>query len=94
MPDGRTLPGQPEKPGCPGFVLTQRQRQVLALAAIGLTDLAIARRLNRAPRTVQDHLRAARSRLGALNTTHAVALAIVLGLISIDTFLSEKGFIK
>jgi DNA-binding NarL/FixJ family response regulator len=37
-------------------VLTDREREVLALAADGLTDLAIAQRLYLARRTVETHL--------------------------------------
>ena len=54
--------------------LTHRQQQVILLAAQGLTTLAIARHLGLSPCTVEHHLAQARDRLGAVNTTHAVAL--------------------
>jgi LuxR family quorum sensing-dependent transcriptional regulator len=67
----------------PVFVLTRRQCQVLSLAARGLTMGCIGRQLGVTGRTVHKHLTAARARLGAMNTTHAVALAIHHQLIQI-----------
>jgi DNA-binding CsgD family transcriptional regulator len=57
-------------------LISGRQREVLYLAAQGLTDRAIARRLAIAPRTVRMHLQMVREALGARNTTHAVAIAL------------------
>lgn len=92
MPD-RNQPGHAAEEtslACPGFFrlanvspLSERQRQVLSLAARGLTERGIAQELWIAPRTVQDHLRRARQALGALNTTHAVAIALTHRLIGI-----------
>jgi DNA-binding CsgD family transcriptional regulator len=76
MPDRDVNPGQSEKSDCP-FFLSARQRQVLALAALGLTDREVAQRLVLSPRTVRHYLATARELLGAANTTHAVALALV-----------------
>jgi DNA-binding NarL/FixJ family response regulator len=70
---------------CPFFVLSSRQREVLALAALGQTDQAIGLKLSITPRTVRAHLQAARVALGALNTTHAVTIALTRQLISFDT---------
>src|SRR5687768_11715567 len=90
MPDRVETPGQPpDGVGCP-FFLSERQRQVLSYAAQGYTDLAIARRLVKPDgqpvkaRTVRAHLQAVRVTLGALNTTHAVAIAIAVGLITVE----------
>lgn len=77
--------GQSADAGCPLFILTERQRQVLSLAAQGHTDYGIALRLNCSRRTVKAHLQGARDRLGALNTTHAVALALSRRLIDTVT---------
>ena len=54
--------------------LSPRQQQVILLAAQGLTTIAMAQQLEISPRTIEHHLTQARNRLGALNTTHAVAL--------------------
>lgn len=83
MPDRVNLPGQSADVDCP-FFLTERQRTALRLAALGYTDHAAARRMQVATRTVQAHLQSARRVLGAMNTTHAVALAIRHQLIVFD----------
>jgi DNA-binding CsgD family transcriptional regulator len=89
MPDSEAIPGQTETV-CPFFVvlpvqeLTARQRQVLRLAALGCADQEMARRLALSVYTVRDHLRAVRERLGAWNTAHAVAIALVCGLIELS----------
>lgn len=82
MPD-RNQPGPTANAAGPVFVLTARQSQVLGLAARGLTMGCIATRLGVTARTVHKHLGAARAKLGALNTTHAVALAVYYRLIQI-----------
>jgi len=56
--------------------LTDRQQSVLQLAAEGFTDYQIGRQLHIAPRTVRHHLEKARAKIGAINTTHAVAIAV------------------
>jgi DNA-binding NarL/FixJ family response regulator len=62
--------------------LTPRQRQVLQLAANGLTNRQIALELEISPRMVQAHSQEACARLGAGNRTEAVARALVKGLIA------------
>lgn len=79
-------PGQSASADCP-FFLSFRQRQALGLAAQGLTVPAIARLLGLAPQTVAKHLQLARETLGAMNTTHAVAIAVAWRLIDIENFL-------
>jgi DNA-binding CsgD family transcriptional regulator len=89
MPDSEAIPGQTEMV-CPFFIvlpvgeLTRRQAEVLRLAALGCTDVAIAQRLMMSVYTARDHLRAVRGRLGACNTAHAVAIALVCGLIELS----------
>jgi DNA-binding CsgD family transcriptional regulator len=53
--------------------LTERQRQVLSLAAEGLTDAAIGHRLDCSPRTVDKHLEHIYRRLGVSCRTAAIA---------------------
>lgn len=61
--------------------LTPREREVLELAAVGLTAKEIGERLGIAARTVGHHLDRACDRLDACNVVNAVAKGIVLGLI-------------
>jgi len=65
-------------------LLTPRQIQVLALAAEGLTDQAIATELWISIRTVRTHMQDIRDRLGVTSRTYAVILAIRAGLIPLD----------
>lgn len=55
--------------------LTARQRQVLRLAAEGLTDAAIGHRLGCSPRTVDKHLEHIYRRLGVSCRTADIAAA-------------------
>ena len=57
--------------------------QVLQLAAGGLHDWEMGDRLGLNRHTVRLHLMAARKKLGAHNTTQAVAIALMNQLISI-----------
>jgi DNA-binding CsgD family transcriptional regulator len=65
------VPGLPE--------LTERQRQVLRLAAEGLTDAAIGHRLDCSPRTVDKHLEHIYRKLGVSCRTAAIAAAFAAG---------------
>jgi DNA-binding CsgD family transcriptional regulator len=58
-----------------------REIQVLAAAAEGLCAQETARRLFLSQWTVKDYRKRAIERLGARNTTHAVALALRQGLL-------------
>jgi len=55
--------------------LTERQQQVLRLAAEGLTDAAIGHRLDCSPRTVDKHLEHIYRKLGVSSRTAAIAAA-------------------
>lgn len=61
--------------------LSPRERDVLAYLSIGHSRGAAAETLGISEHTLRAYLDAARLKLGALNTTHAVALAITRGLI-------------
>jgi DNA-binding CsgD family transcriptional regulator len=56
--------------------LTAREREVLTLLARGLQLEEIAQELGIGAETARTHVRNATERLGALNRTHAVAIAI------------------
>lgn len=61
--------------------MTQRQQQVIRLAAAGLEHREIGDRLGLAFGTVRIHLTEARKALGARNTAHAVGLAMHHGIV-------------
>ena len=87
MPDRGTDPGA-DRHGLPRFVLSRRQAQVLALAAHGLTWRETALALGIAPATVRSHLCKVRARLAAVNTTHAVYLALYRGIVTPEALAS------
>jgi two-component system, NarL family, response regulator DesR len=63
--------------------LSPREREILTVAAAGLSTKAIARQLELSPNTVKFHLRAAFEKLGAATRTEAVVTAIRRGELSI-----------
>jgi DNA-binding CsgD family transcriptional regulator len=62
--------------------LTQREREVLALVATGMSAKEVARELGIAPRTVERHIDHIRLKTRTRNRSHLVAFAISEGLIS------------
>lgn len=68
------------EPDCP---LTPREIEVLRLLREGLTAVEIADRLAITPRTTRAHIEAIKARLGAANTTQAVARGFERGLLSV-----------
>lgn len=62
-------------------LLTQRQLDVLELAAMGLTTAQIGERLWLSSETVKTHLKQISWRLCSRNRTHAVVIALREGLI-------------
>lgn len=64
--------------------LTDRQVEVLNYAARGLRDAEIGAQMELAHQTVRHTLMAARKKLNARNTTHAVALALSQHLITLE----------
>jgi DNA-binding CsgD family transcriptional regulator len=63
------LPGET---GC----LSERERQCLSFVAQGFSSKRISRQIDLSPRTVELHVARAVRRLGAVNRSHAVALAL------------------
>jgi LuxR family transcriptional regulator, quorum-sensing system regulator BjaR1 len=64
-------PAYEEKP-----LLTPRETEVLSWVAAGKTAWEIGEILKIAKRTVDEHVQSAAKKLGAVNRTHAVALAV------------------
>lgn len=67
--------------GHPQARLTPRERDCLAFLAEGNTDADVATKLGIGETTVVTHILNARRKLGARNRTHAVALALAMGLL-------------
>jgi NarL family two-component system response regulator LiaR len=65
----------------PGYDLTERQREILALMVEGLTNNEMAERLFLSPYTVRNHVSEILSKLGTSTRTEAAALAVRLGLV-------------
>jgi len=61
--------------------ITERQRQVLVLLAMGATDYEIARRLDISARTVQFHVDRIKARLEARSRPEAVTRAHEQGIL-------------
>jgi PAS domain S-box-containing protein len=61
--------------------LTQREREVVRLVAMGSTANEIADELHLAHNTVRTHVRNAMTKLGARSRAHLVALALAEGLV-------------
>jgi DNA-binding CsgD family transcriptional regulator/pimeloyl-ACP methyl ester carboxylesterase len=71
---GHRLPDRPEPIG--PDAITQREREILALVAAGLTDAQIAERLTVSPHTVHRHIANARAKLGVRSRAAAAAALI------------------
>jgi DNA-binding NarL/FixJ family response regulator len=72
------------------FLLTSREREVISLAASGLTARQIAERLGVAERTVNTHLGRIYTKLGVNNRVSAVTAAAQAGLVTMAS-LEMKG---
>jgi DNA-binding CsgD family transcriptional regulator len=68
------LTKQATKPAIDLTVLTDRQRELVDLAATGLSDKAIARRLSISDNTVGNHFRAIYERLGVTKRSQLIVL--------------------
>lgn len=70
-------------------VLTDREQEVLALMAEGLTNAGIARRLWLTERTVESHIRNLLTKLGIVDESggHPRVLAVL-------TFLEARGHVR
>jgi LuxR family quorum sensing-dependent transcriptional regulator len=63
--------------------ITRREREALTWAANGKTAQEIAKLLGITKRTVDEHLQSARRKLGAVNRTQAVVIAVRDGVLDI-----------
>jgi DNA-binding CsgD family transcriptional regulator len=70
-------------------VLTAREREILPLAAAGITSAVIGRRLFISRRTVERHRANLMRKLGTSNQTELVCYALRRGILD----LGETGFV-
>jgi DNA-binding CsgD family transcriptional regulator len=79
-------PGRIERdpPGRSKSVLTSREREVLAMVAMGRSSSLIASSLSVATSTVESHVRHCLDKLGARNRAHAIALGLRDGEITLE----------
>jgi DNA-binding NarL/FixJ family response regulator len=75
------LPVASAPPSTGAAALTERERQVLAMLAGGLSNRRIAERLSIAENTVKAHVATIFGKLGASTRTEAVAIAVRRGLV-------------
>jgi len=73
--------GMPQRNVVP---LTDREKVVLTLLALGESNATIAKQLHLSPETVRSHTRSARLKLGAKSRSNAIALAITSGQLELD----------
>lgn len=70
--------------------LSVREREVLLLAAKGLSSKEVAKRLFISERTVQTHLASIYDKLGSKNKTEALLLALKYGVVTLEELLEEN----
>jgi len=69
--------------------LSQRERDVLKLIALGLSNAEIATKLFISPHTVKNHVSNIYRKLGIDDRTQVALIALRLGLVSLDHI--DKG---
>lgn len=70
--------------------LTELEREVLALVASGARNEEIAEILCYSPNYIKDVVVSARDGLGARDRAHAAALAVALGIVTVEDHISFR----
>lgn len=79
--NSKALEFQPGRTPAPAQALSPREVDAMTLLAMGYSRAQVANSLSISEHTLRAYIESARLKLGALNTTHAVARAISRGLI-------------
>jgi DNA-binding CsgD family transcriptional regulator len=87
-PGGSVSRGDEALPG--DQLLTEREREVLGMVAMGMGSTWIASSLGVSPSTVETHVRHCLEKLGARNRAHAIALGLRNREIRLDLDLSGR----
>lgn len=82
-------PADIDEPAAAEMLLTQREREVLGMVAMGMGSAWIASALGVSSSTVETHVRHCLEKLGARNRAHAIALGLRSGEISLRLDLSR-----
>lgn len=69
--------------------LSPREREALTLLSIGQSRAEVADKIGISENTLRAYIDSARHKLGAMNVTHAVALAMARGVIGPSQVLPE-----
>ena len=88
------LNGHPCEGGKIGKLLAECEIAVLRLVAVGTPVKAISKELGITKGSVRNYTYRARKKLGATSTTHAVAIAMQIGLLQIEINLPERESIE
>jgi DNA-binding NarL/FixJ family response regulator len=80
-PEDSPVPARPIRSDAVGTVLTNREREILALLADGLANKQIAARLGISKNTVKTHLELLFEKLGVSSRAEAVATGVRRGLL-------------
>jgi len=75
------FPAAPTENEHPSDLLSERELEVLTLLVEGLSDREIGEKLYLAESTVKKHVSNIRDKLGAVNRTHAVSIALQKGFV-------------
>ena len=70
--------------------LSVREREVLLLAAKGLSSKEVAKKVFISERTVQTHLASIYDKLGSRNKTEALLLALKYGVVTLEELLEDE----
>ena len=72
-----------------GLPLNEREIEVLEWAARGYMGAGTGEQMGLTEHTIRDYRRRATAKLAARNLTHAVVIAVALGLVNIEGVLEE-----
>lgn len=80
----KALEMEPDRAPAPAQPLSPRELEAMTLLAVGYARAQVADAMAISEHTLRAYIESARFKLGALNTTHAVARALARGLIVIE----------